>query len=275
MRISLSTASLYLYPLRRIFALAKDTGYEGLEVVLSPEILARGSSYVRQLSQEYGLPVLTLHPPMIPVPWWTDHHKLLPQMIPVARDLGCRFIVIHVPKAQSLSEAIGQEYVGAVQACVEELKGSSPRLCVENQAVFRPSDRRYALSTPASLHRFAEEYDVAVTLDTAHAASFPYDLLEAYETLGNKLVNIHLSDFREGLTIPPWFNLHSYFKHHQVPGDADLPLLPLLKRLRADSYQGLITVEVSPFALEIWRPHRVRDNLMKCLDFARGALAVG
>jgi sugar phosphate isomerase/epimerase len=212
---------------------------------------------------------------MIPAPWWRDHHKLLPQMIPMARDLECQFIVIHVPKAESLSEGMGREYVRAVQGCVEELKGASPRLCVENQAVFRSSDRRYALSTPASLYRFAEEYDVSLTLDTAHAGSFPYDLLEAYEKLGSRLVNIHLSDFRQNLSIPSWFNLHSYFKHHQVPGEADLPLRSLLKRLRVDSYQGLITVEVSPFALEIWRPRRVRDNLKRCLDFARGALAVG
>jgi sugar phosphate isomerase/epimerase len=275
LRISLSTASLYLYPLRHVFALAKDTGYEGLEVALSPEILARGSDYVRRLSREYGLPVLTLHPPMIPAPWWRDHHKLLPQMIPMARDLDCEFVVIHVPKAESLTEGVGREYVRAVQDCVKELRGPSPRLCVENQAVFRLSDRRYVLSTPVRLHRFAEEYDVALTLDTAHAGSFPYDLLEAYETLGSRLVNVHLSDFRQNLSIPSWFNLHSYFKHHQVPGDADLPLLPLLRRLRRDSYRGLITIEVSPFALEIWRPGRVRDNLKRCLDFARGALADG
>jgi sugar phosphate isomerase/epimerase len=272
LRVALATASLYLYPLRRVFALARNTGFEGLELALCPEVRARGSKYVRRLSEEYGLPIFGLHPPMIPMPNRKEHHELLPQMIPVAEDLACRYIIIHAPKALALNEGLGREYVDAVVAGVEELEGTSIRLCVENQAVFRPSDRQYALSTPGRLRQFAEEHDLAVTLDTAHAASFPYDLLEAYEALGSRLVNVHLSDFRRGLSIPPWFNLHSFFKHHQVPGDGDLPLRPLLDRLRADSYQGLVTVEVSPFALEAWRPNRVQHNLTRCLDFVKSAL---
>jgi sugar phosphate isomerase/epimerase len=275
LRIALSTASLYLYPLRHIFALAKNTGFEGLELASCLEARAKGSKYVRRLSEEYGLPIFTLHPPMVPMPKRSEHHKLLPQLIPVAEDLACRYIVIHAPKALVLDEGLGREYVDAVEACVKELRGSSTRLCVENQAVFRPSDREYALSTPGKLRQFVEEHDLAVTLDTAHAASFPYDLLEAYEVLGGRLVNVHLSDFRRDLSIPPWFNLHTFFKHHQVPGDADLPLIPLLKRLTTDSYRGLITVEVSPFALEAWHPRRVKDNLLRCVDFVRGALVSG
>ena len=275
MRIALSTASLYFYPLRRIFALAKDTGFEGLELVDGPEVRARGSEYVRRLAEEHGLPICTLHPPMIPIPRWREHHRLLPQLMPLAQDLGCQYIIIHAPKAVGLSDGPGREYVDAVVAAVEELSRSSTRLCVENQAVFQPSDRQYSLCTPGSLGKFAEEHDLAVTLDTAHAASYPYDLLEGYEALRSRLVNVHLSDFRQSLSIPSWFNLHSFFKHHQVPGDADLPLIPLLERLRADSYEGLITVEVSPVALEAWLPGQVRDNLLRCRDFVRSALVSG
>jgi len=275
LRIALSTASLYFYPLRRIFALAKDTGFEGLELVDGPEVRARGGKYVRRLAEEHGLPIFTLHPPMIPIPRWREHHRLLPQLIPLAQDLGCQYIIIHAPKAVDLSDGLGREYVDAVVAAIEELKGSSTRLCVENQAVFRPSDREYALCSPGSLGKFAEEHDLAVTLDTAHAASYPYDLLEGYEALRNRLVNVHLSDFRRDLSVPHWFNLHSFFKHHQVPGDADLPLIPLLERLRADSYEGIITIEVSPFALEAWHPGQVRDNLLRCRDFVRSALVSG
>lgn len=273
MRIALSTASLYLYPLRHIFSVAKDAGFEGLELALSPEVAIRGCGYLRGLSQEYGLPVLALHPPMIPVPGRKEHHSLLPRMRKLGRGLGCEFIVIHAPKALNLTEGFGRQYSEAVQTCVKELRHSSPRLSVENQAVFRPGDRRYVLSEPASLRRFADEHDLALTLDTAHAASFPYDLLEAYEVFRSRLGNVHLSDFRSWLSIPPWFNLHSYFKHHQLPGDGDLPLIELLQRLRADSYRGLVTLEVSPTALRAWWPPRAKEELIRCLDFVREALS--
>jgi sugar phosphate isomerase/epimerase len=267
---SLSTGSLYFYPLRQVFAIARDLGFEGLELVHSPEVTIRGVEYVRRLSQEYALPIFTLHPSMIPAPRGRPHHKLLPEMISVARECGCQFIVIHTPKALSMDDRLGREYAQAVRACVEELSNSSTRLCIENQAVFRPGDRAYALCTPTGLRRFADEHDLAVTLDTAHAASFPYDLLEAYETLEDRLVNVHLSDFRTALSIPPWFNMHSYFKHHQLPGDGDLPLHEFLDRLRADRYDGLVTIEVSPFALRAWRPGRARTHLARCLEFVRG-----
>jgi sugar phosphate isomerase/epimerase len=267
---SLSTGSLYFYPLRQIFAIARAVGFEGLELVLSPEVTIRGVGYVRRLSQEYGLSIFSLHPPMLPGPRPRPHHELLPEMVSVARECGCRFIVIHAPKALSMHDELGREYAEAVESCVRDLRGASLRLCVENQAVFRPGDREYALCAPAALRRFADEHDVAVTLDTAHAASFPYGLLEAYETLQSRMVNVHLSDFRTELSIPPWFNMHSYFKHHQLPGDGDLPLREFLDRLRADRYDGPVTVEVSPFALRAWRPGRAREHLARCLEFVRG-----
>jgi sugar phosphate isomerase/epimerase len=272
LRISLSTGSLYLYPLRHIFALAKDVGFAGLELVLSPEVFIRGSDYVRGLSQEYGLPIFTLHPPMIPIRRWREHYKLLPQMMTLARELDCQFIVIHTPKALNLTEGLGRLYSEAVEDCVRELRRSSPKLSLENQAVFQATDRRYVLAAPTALRRFADEYDLVLTLDTAHAASLPYDVLEAYQMFGRRLGNIHLSDFRSGLSIPPWFNMHSYFKHHQIPGDGDLPLLELLQRLRADSYEGLITLEISPVSLQAWWPHRAKTVLARCFDFVRKAL---
>ena len=272
MIVSLSTGSLYFYALRQIFAVARDTGFEGLELVLGPEVTLRGVDYVCRLSQEYALPILAIHPPpMIPGTRRREHHRLLPEMIPLARAFDSRFLIIHAPKASSMDDRLGQEYAAAVKSCVQELSDLSLRLCVENQAVFRPRDRGYALCTPASLRQFADEHDLVVTLDTAHAASFPYDLLEAYETLRDRLVNVHLSDFRGDLAIPHWFNMHSFFKHHQLPGDGDLPLREFLHRLRADRYEGLVTVEVSPFALEAWRSGRARAYLARCLDFVRGA----
>jgi sugar phosphate isomerase/epimerase len=103
LRISLSTASLYVYPLRHVFALAKDVGFEGLELALSFEARARGSDYVHRLSLEYSLPIHTLHPPMIPTPKRRQHHQMLPELAAVAHELECEFIIIHAPKAAALS----------------------------------------------------------------------------------------------------------------------------------------------------------------------------
>jgi sugar phosphate isomerase/epimerase len=49
-------------------------------------------------------------------------------------------------------------------------------------------------------------------------------------------------------------------------------LVEFLRRLRADSYEGLITLEISPVALQAWSPSRARQNLARCVDFVRKAL---
>ena len=84
----------------------------------------------------YGLPILTLHPPMIRIRGWSEHHRLLPRMVPLAREMGCQFIIIHAPKAVNLTAGLGRQYLEAVEVCVEELSQLSPRLSLENQAVF-------------------------------------------------------------------------------------------------------------------------------------------
>jgi sugar phosphate isomerase/epimerase len=113
-----------------------------------------------------------------------------------------------------------------------------------------------------------------MVLDTSHAATTSYSLAEAYQLLADRLVNVHLSDMRS----PPWpFRtpyLHTYLKHHQIPGDGQLPLADLLGRLAADSYRGPITFEISPVALRIWWPPGVKRQLARCVAYVRGAFRV-
>ena len=65
MQISLSTACLYIYPLRKIFEIAQRVGFDGVELVISPEVEWRGGEYIRRLSDEYALPILSVHPPLL------------------------------------------------------------------------------------------------------------------------------------------------------------------------------------------------------------------
>jgi sugar phosphate isomerase/epimerase len=85
-------------------------------------------------------------------------------------------------------------------------------------------------------------------------------------------VNVHLSDLRP----PPWPlstpHLHTYLKHHQIPGNGQLPLADFLGRLAADGYCGPITLEISPVALCIWWPPSVKSRLARCVAYVRRTL---
>ncbi len=267
MKLSLSTGSLYFYPLRSIFRIAKETGFAGVELIATPEVLLRGGSYVRRLSVEYGVPVLSVHPPVLFSHPGYDWPRLVSRLVKLARETGCPLVVLHPPnQAQDLSRGRGRRYVEAVK---EHRQSQGVRIAIENRAFFLEKDKLLALSDLRELSAFADEYELGLVLDTAHVGTSPYSLMEAYALFSARLVNVHLSDIRH---LPPLFDnpyLHTYIKHHQIPGQGWLPLMELVHALHRDGYNGLLTLEISPVALGWWWPPRARDNLKRCVALVK------
>jgi len=271
MELSLSTGCIYIYPLRSIFSIAREAGFAGVELVVSPEVELRGGRYVRCLAESYGLTIFSLHPPILPFPGWSDYRASVPRLIDLALEAGARYVVLHPPNAPSLADGRGRSYVEALTEGLQRTEGTGLRIAIENRGFFRTQDRCYVLSDMRELRAFADELDLPMVLDTSHAATSSYSLAETYRILADRLVNVHLSDLRS----PPWpldvSYLHTYLKHHQIPGDGQLPLADLLGRLATDGYCGPITLEISPVALRIWWPPSVKRQLARCVAYVRRA----
>jgi sugar phosphate isomerase/epimerase len=271
MELSLSTGCIYIYPLRSIFSIARESGFAGVELVVGPEVELRGGGYVRRLAESYGLTIFSLHPPILPFPGWSDYRTVVPRLVDLALEAGAEHAILHPPDARSLADGRGRRYVEALTEGLQRIEGTDVRIAIENRAFFRSRDRDYVLSDLRELRAFADELDLPLVLDTSHAATTSYSLAEAYHLFADRLVNVHLSDIRS----PPWPlstpSLHTYLKHHQIPGDGQLPLADLLSRLAADGYCGPITLEISPVALRIWWPPSVKSQLARCVAYVQGA----
>lgn len=278
MKTSLSTACLYVYPLRWIFAVAKRAGFDGVELVISPEVQARGGAYARKLAEEFGLTLFTVHPPLFQYPGWSKVHKsiapYLPRALKFTQDAGAPILVIHMPKARKTESGIGRAFVEQVIGARERLNGAGPRLALENRPRFRERDASLVLTSPQDLRAFADAHDFPMTLDTAHLGTWDLDLLDAYEFFRGRLVNVHFSDLRDvSPRIERTVALHSYLKQHQLPGAGKLPLRDFLSRLARDGYGGPITFELSPTSLNIWNPRAVERKLKACLAFVHASEA--
>lgn len=265
---------MYIYLLRSIFSVAREAGFAGVELVVSPEVELRGGRYVRHLAESYGLTIFSLHPPILPFPGWSDYRTVVPRLIDLALEAGAGYVVLHPPNALSLTDGRGRRYVEALTEGLQRAEGTGLRIALENRAFFHPRDRDYVLSDLQELRAFADELDLPLILDTSHAATTSYSLAEAYHLLADRLVNVHLSD----MCSPPWPlgipSLHTYLKHHQIPGDGQLPLADFLRRLATDGYCGPITLEISPVALRIWWPPSVKSQLARCVAYVRRAFRV-
>ncbi len=266
MKIALSAASLYLYPLRYTFRLARELGFDGLELAIGPEVRWRGGRYVRRLSQEYGLTVFGLHPPMFSGPEGLSLEEFLPRMVSLGKEMRSHTLVVHAPKVVGPDE--GSRDIEAILRAREGL--DELLLTLETRAHFL-GEEECLFDDLRVLRDFAAEHALYLTLDTAHVGTLGYDLLEAYEICKPRLVNIHLSDLRREKPPGRWSYLQTFFQHHQLPGEGYLPLDDLLGRLAEDGYRGTVVVEISPFALGAWWPGRVKRNLRRCLAFINGA----
>lgn len=268
LKLSFSTGTLYHLPLRIAFSLAHEAGFEGVELVFSLEIILRGVAYLRRLSQEYALPVLSVHPPVVPYPGQKSAASILPRLIPLAEQLDCPLIVLHVPKVATPQDRQWTEFTD-VLLHAREHANPGVQISLENPGFFCRSDMHYILHDARRLRAFADQYDLPLTFDTSHAGTSSYQLMEAYELLQGHVVNVHFSDLMPQRIFPDWPPLYSFLKHHQMPGKGVLPLAEFVRHLLATGYSGTFTLEVSPTAIGAWSLSRVREGLAKMVEFVR------
>jgi sugar phosphate isomerase/epimerase len=264
MKLSFSTASFYHLPLRFTLGVARDLGFDGVELVVGPEYLLFGQRRTRHLFTSMGVTPLSLHPPLRRMPGWPINHvKNVLRSVAAARAFGCEAVVIHATNAWSEGNRRWREYAAAVRAA-REAEGPPVTIAVE-LSQFTQRRRREAMDDVETVLRFAEDQgeQVGITLDTAHAGANGDDLLDLYAKVRPHLRNIHLSD---------WL-LHGGDHHtHLVPGEGALPLAALLGALARDNYAGLVTLEVSPVYLHAWSLRQGRARLAESLAFVRAHL---
>jgi sugar phosphate isomerase/epimerase len=251
--------------------MASDAGSDGIELTLGLEATLRRPQAVRELTAAHDLRVLSVHPPLFGLPGLSRLSDA-PRLVEFAAQVGASVVVQHTPTIVRWESLEGTAWRREIDSAHRLAADRGIILALENRAIFRDHQRDYALADPEALYRFAEEHDFGLTLDTSHAASWPWDVLEIYELYRDRLANLHLSDFK---ALPRWLDqprFHTYIKHHQLPGAGVLPVRELMNRAQADGYAGLVTLEVSPIALEAWWPARIQRNLTASIDFLRHEL---
>jgi len=97
--IALSSGSLYNYGTARVFELAAQAGYDGMEVLVDQRWDTRHPAYLRRLSDDYGLPILAVHNPFVfgVAGWPDDQLGRLQRTVALAQELGVPTVVTHLP----------------------------------------------------------------------------------------------------------------------------------------------------------------------------------
>ena len=263
MRISFSTGTFYHRPLSYSLELAREVGFDGVEVVLGVGYLLRGVEPLRQALLESGIPALSVHPPFFSLPGWPrDPRASIPRAVKAARELEAGLCVAHTIFLRDPRSPRGRVYERALASGVSVGQGEVIIGVESNQYDYR--QRRFYLDDLRRLTEYAQERNCAITFDTCHAGANGEDLLEDYEIIRPILRNVHLSDVTRRA---------GDLRTHVLPGQGDLPLRPFLAALARDKYSGLITMEIHPREVGLWNREQAAQKLSEALAFVRESVA--
>lgn len=130
MKILLSSGSLYTLPLEKAFYMAADTGYDGMEVIIS-ESFGQDDGYSLLSNLREILPVYVLHAPFHVIPGWGNRITALRKTVEVAKEIPVPIVSFHPPKWLDL-EITFWRWMYTIEDFQEELGGGEVAIAMEN-----------------------------------------------------------------------------------------------------------------------------------------------
>jgi sugar phosphate isomerase/epimerase len=255
--VALSTASVFPDRVADAFEIAARLGYDGLEVMVSADAVSQDTGALRRLADYHGVPVLALHAPCLLVTqrvWGYEPWGKLVRAKEAAQELGAKVVVVHPPFRWQ------REYAKDFAAGLERMSAESGIVfAVENMYPLRAGGAELAAYAPHWNPLLMDSPHVA--LDLSHTATSGSDAYAMTEELGGRLAHVHMVD---GSGLPNR-------DEHLVPGRGTQPCGPVLEKLSADGYTGIVVLEVNTRRAAT-REARLAD-LSEALDFTRRHLA--
>jgi sugar phosphate isomerase/epimerase len=237
--------------LDEVFRLAHESGFKGIELMVTKREETQSSSRLLGLMRESGVGVRSIHAPFLfaAKKVWGGPQEKIDTSTTMAHELGADVVVVHLPYFWQWGYARW-----ARRNLDAHARSSGIIVAVENAMlvnIYRPIN----LSLFNSLHELAH-FDHLV-FDTSHYAIAGVDIFEAWEAIGDRVCHIHLSN-----------NYLKGFDDHALPYEGRLPLDRFLRMLYEDGFDGKIVLELGPGPLEArLGEKRILDNLRRSLEF--------
>jgi sugar phosphate isomerase/epimerase len=229
--VALSSASVFPERTPDAFEAAARLGYDGVEVMVSLDLISQDVDVLRRLSDYHHVPVLAVHAPCLLITqrvWGREPWGKLNRAREAAEKLGARVVVVHPPFRWQREYA--RDFEAGLASMSEE---TDVVFAVENLYPLRARGAEVAAYAP---HWNPVEMDCRhVTLDLSHTAVSGSDAMQMASDLGPRLAHVHMADgSKPGLP-----------DEHLVPGRGGQPCAELLQRLRSTGYAGVVVLEVN------------------------------
>lgn len=229
-RLACSTASVFTRPLRSIFALLAETGFTGVEIMVTKDPATQEARTLLELAEEHALRIDAIHAPFLFITrtvWGTEPVGKIHRAIELAEHVGAPLVVVHP----------AYRWQAGYRRWLDEglpglARSTGVLVAVENMFPVRVLGRQVAtLHVKQSLEELECLPDVV--LDTSHAAVAGVDLLEALGRLSARLRHVHLSN-----------NAGKGWDSHLPVDEGILDLDRFLDALVGSGFAGTVSLEL-------------------------------
>ena len=256
MQISVSTGTLYTFPLRTAFTMAAAAGFDGVELIINQDFQkVNCRQVIREMSKI--LPILSIHAPFMPLDGWGTPMDSLNRCVELAADADVPLVNFHPPswmgfeigflrwfyKIFDFQKEVGQ---GRVTVTLENMPW---------EGKFKIN--QYILSQTDKMIHFLTERNLLLTFDCTHMGSGKMNFINDFYMFYNtgRIRNVHFSDYGHG-------------REHLIPGRGVLPLTRFLNHLRNTEYNETVTLELSPHEFPC-DEQIIVDSLREILQYLR------
>ncbi len=234
MKLIFSAGSLYNLPAETVFEMAREVGFDGMEVIINHDF-GRPDNLGYLLSLNQILPVNSLHAPFFEIDGWGSKIDQLKRCADLALRADIPLINFHPPSWMAF-EFKFWSWLKKIDDFQAEIGHNQVVITLENMpCLVKPKLNPYLLSKTENLITFMQDRNLFLTFDTAHSGSFKSDFLQDFHTFYDSglMRNIHFSDYSNGI-------------EHLMPGHGALPLTRFLNHLRETGYDHSLVLELCP-----------------------------
>ena len=186
----MSTASVWPQTASSAFVLAKELGYDGVEVMVWADPISQDVAALRRCSRQHQMPVMAVHAPCLLITqrvWGREPWGKLVRAKDVAEQLGARVVVVHPPFRWQREYA--RDFLAGIQRMADE---TDVQFAVENMFPLRARGRAVTPYSPD--WDPSDEAFRHFTLDLSHTSVSQSDAMDMAGRMGDRLAHIHIAE---------------------------------------------------------------------------------
>lgn len=164
MKITLSSGTLHTFPIRKVFSIASELGFDGVELIINQEFQKVNALLLLEELQEMA-PVRSIHAPFMPLDGWGAQVDSLKKCVELAEHSGIPLVNFHPPSWMAFEVGYWR-WLYRIRDFQKEIGAGSVIVTIENMPwVGKFRINPHILSNTGQMIDFMEERNLFMTFD--------------------------------------------------------------------------------------------------------------